>query len=100
MSDSHSPYNFSWIVSNELAGMGWPRTVANLNFLVQQGIKHLVTLSPEMIPPVQNYSQLRWTLIPVEEFEAPSMEDVERFIEICGESRKRNEVNVCRVWVW
>lgn len=93
---SQPSYNFSWIVQNELAGMGWPRTVENLNFLVQQGIRHLVTLSPEMIPPVKNYTHLQWTLIPVEEFEAPSMEDINKFIAICEDSRKRNEVNVCR----
>lgn len=54
-----APYNFSWIVQNELAGMGWPRTIANLKFLVQQGIRHLVSLSPEMLPPVQDYPQLQ-----------------------------------------
>lgn len=90
--DSHPPYNFSWIVQNELAGMGWPRTVANLNFLVQQGIRHLITLSPEMIPPVKSVPLLRWTLIPVEEFEAPTMDNIEKFIEICEECRNRHEV--------
>lgn len=89
--DAHPPYNFSWIVHNELAGMGWPRTVPNLNFLVQQGIRHLITLSPEMIPPVKSVPLLRWTIIPVEEFEAPTMEDIEKFIEICEESRNRHE---------
>lgn len=95
--DSHAPYNFSWIVPNELAGMGWPRTVANLNFLVQNGIRHLVTLSPEMMPPVKNFQQMRWTLIPVEEFEPPTIEDIEKFIEICENSRTKNEVKFCSV---
>lgn len=84
------PYNFSWIVEKELAGMAWPQTVSNLEFLIQEGISHLVTLSPEKIPP--KHPNLQWTKIDVEEFEAPTIDDIIRFIEICEKCRASKQV--------
>jgi hypothetical protein len=36
--------------------------------LVDQGIDHLVSLSPEKIPPAYAYPNLKHTMIPVEDF--------------------------------
>ncbi|KAJ8979070.1 hypothetical protein NQ317_013386 [Molorchus minor] len=77
-------------VENELAAMAWPSTKQNLNFIWQNGIRHLVTLSPEMVPPVAG-SKLKWDLIPVEEFEAPTLDDILQFIRICSQSISINE---------
>ncbi|KAJ8924223.1 hypothetical protein NQ315_007014 [Exocentrus adspersus] len=88
--ESHPPWNFSWVIENELAAMAWPKTKANLNFLWQNGIRHLVTLSPEMVPPIEE-SDMKWTLIPVVEFEPPTIEDMVAFISICEASLKKKE---------
>ncbi|XP_060523873.1 dual specificity protein phosphatase 23-like [Cylas formicarius] len=85
------PINFSWIDENILAACGWPRTEENLDFLITMGIKHLVTLSSEFIPPLANVSGLEWTFIPIEEFEAPVLDDIRKFITICEKHRQKNE---------
>lgn len=92
--DFHPPWNFSWVVEGELAAMGWPRTPTNVNYIIKENIKHLVTLSPEMLPAVSNRPELSWTLIPVEEFEPPTVDQIAEFIDICIENRQRNRVGV------
>lgn len=92
--DPGAPWNFSWIVPGELAGMACPRTKKNLEFLVRNGVRHLVTLSPETRPPVDGFDEIEWTLIPVEEFEAPSMEDILKFLDICNSSKEKGEVRI------
>ncbi|XP_008195342.2 dual specificity protein phosphatase 23 [Tribolium castaneum] len=86
------PYNFSWLVEKELACMAWPQSVYNLEFLRKEGISHLVTLSPEKIPPIVDFPQIEWTRIDIEEFEAPTLDDIIKFIEICEKCKKNGQV--------
>lgn len=90
--DSYPPWNFSWVVDNELAAMAFPRTVENLRWIAEQGIKHLVTLSPEKQPPIDSTTSFAWTVIPVDEFEPPSIKQIKQFIEICQRCQLKNEV--------
>ncbi|KAK7871029.1 hypothetical protein R5R35_014093 [Gryllus longicercus] len=80
---SYSPWNFSWVVEKKLAAMAWPQTPANLRFLLDQGIRHLITLSPEKRPPIHSFPDLGWTEISIKEFEAPSISQIKKFIDIC-----------------
>lgn len=64
-----APINFTWVIPDELCGMGWPKSrdqvretksltpppLLQVGFLVDQGIDHLVSLSPEKIPPAYAY---------------------------------------------
>ncbi|KAB7504526.1 Dual specificity protein phosphatase 23 [Armadillidium nasatum] len=63
-------------------------------FLKDEGVKYLVTLSEEKIPHPSAKTVFSHHVIPVEEFEAPSMKDIEKFISICEKAREANEV-VC-----
>lgn len=63
-----------------------------MEYLWQSGIRHLVTLSPETSP--SNYPSLEKSLIEVEEFEAPSLEDVIRFINICQKCKEEQKVGI------
>lgn len=90
----YPPWNFSWIVENQLAAMAWPQTIGNLKYLYEeQGIKHLVTLSPEKRPPIYDYLKLDWTEIAIEEFEAPTVKDILKFIDVCQRCHIKNQVS-------
>ncbi|XP_066262686.1 dual specificity protein phosphatase 23-like [Euwallacea similis] len=82
-SKHEAPWNFSWIVPGRLAGSSCPHTVANLQFNIEEGISHLITLSPEYKPPLIDFPGLTWHYLPIREFEAPTLEDMKKFIEIC-----------------
>lgn len=91
--DSYPPYNFSWFIDGKIAAMGWPQTVANLNYLADAGIDHLITLSPERRPPILDCKKkLRWTEVRVKEFGAPTLKQILKFIEICERAEIRGEV--------
>lgn len=87
------PWNFSWVVSEKLAAMAWPQTEANLQYIFQQGVRHLVTLSPEKLPPAHKCPDLAWTVIGIEEFEAPSIDQIQEFIRICEQCDKNKQVS-------
>ncbi|KAL3275931.1 hypothetical protein HHI36_020665 [Cryptolaemus montrouzieri] len=88
---SYPPYNFSWVVQNELAAMACPNTESNLQFLIDQGIEHIITLSPENIPSEIQCWKFEWTKIDVEEFEAPTIEDIIKFLSICSRCHNRKK---------
>jgi len=111
--------SFSYIkrvVQDELAGMGWPKsrdqakwksrskskvemnknslnTFFQLRFLISQGIDHLVTLSSDKLPPHYAFPELKWTLIPVEDFTGPTISEIKKFINIIDEARRNGEVS-------
>lgn len=66
--------------------MACPNTLSNLRYLVQNGVRHLVSLSGEKLSPIKFINEnekLNWTLISVKDFKAPTMNDIKRFNEIC-----------------
>jgi hypothetical protein len=89
-----APYNFSWVVQDELAAMGWPQMPSNLRFLEKEGVKFLVTLSPEKRPPIHTFPNLKWSEIPIQEFRSPSVSQIKAFIDICQKFRTKKEVRV------
>lgn len=92
--ESYPPYNFSWFIENKIAAMGFPQTVANLNYLTDVGINHLITLSPERIPPIlECKKKLKWTEIRIKEFGVPTLKQVLKFIELCERAEMRGEVS-------
>ena len=97
--DAYPPWNFSWVVEGALAAMAWPQNKENLRYLHEEGIRHLVTLSPEKLPPIQDFQQLEWTTIPIEEFEPPTIKDILNFIDICQRCQLKNQVSLdCTMW--
>lgn len=90
---AYAPWNFSWVVEDELAVMAWPQTPENLRYILKQGIRHLVTLSPEKKPPIHAFPDLKWTEIGIEEFRSPSIRQIEKFIDVCQRCKAKNEVS-------
>lgn len=91
--ESHDPpWNFSWVVDNELAAMACPNTTSNMHYLENQGIKHLVTLSPENKPAIHSFPKITWTEIPIAEFEAPTVSEMMKFIDLCKKCQSVKEV--------
>lgn len=92
--EAYPPYNFTWFVENKIAAMGWPQTVENLNYLVDVGINHLITLSPERVPPILDFERkLKWTEIRIKEFGAPTLKQILKFIDICERAEIRGDVS-------
>lgn len=92
---SYPPWKFSWIVERKLAAMAWPQTSSNIRFLHEQGICHLITLSPEKRPPITDklFDKISWTEIGIEEFEPPSVKQIQQFIDVCNKANAEGTVS-------
>lgn len=76
------PHNFSWVIPNEVAGMGRPRPgPADFEFLKDQGVDAIVSLTERPLDPmIVDEFGFEYRHIPVVDFDAPSMEQVDDFI--------------------
>lgn len=90
--ESYPPLKYSWVIPKKIAAMALPRNKENLNFLVNEGIDHLVTLSAGKVPPMEECKKLRWSEVPIEEFEVPTLDQITKFIGICRSADKSDQV--------
>lgn len=88
------PWNFSWVVPQEICGSAWPESVANIDFLRSEGVGVVVSLSSERRPHRSAADSMECHLIPVEEFEDPTMKQITQFIDICDQARQAKK-GVC-----
>ena len=51
-----------------------------------------MTLSADKIPPHYAFPELKWSLIPVEDFTGPAIRDIKKFLNLMDEARKNGEV--------
>jgi len=89
---SPEPENFSWVIPGLLAGSALPFEPGHLQYLLDVGIKHLVSLT-EWNPPVlrQSPKGLNHIHMPVTEFEPPSLQQAVDFVNIVQEAKDKHE---------
>lgn len=89
--------NFSWLVPGSLAGMaqpgGWARdwaaVDADLDELKQRGVGAIASLTEDPLPlGVLRQHGMRHTHIPVADMAAPTMEQIDRFVEFVQEAQQ------------
>jgi atypical dual specificity phosphatase len=75
--------NFSWMIENRLAGVSYPRSEDAIALLCKLGVQALLNLSEEPLPlDLLSKYQLRGEHLPVADFTAPTLEQVERAMAI------------------
>ncbi|XP_061599840.1 dual specificity protein phosphatase 23b [Cololabis saira] len=88
---SFSPHNFSWVEPGKLAGLALPRTPAEYQFLLDNGIQHLVCLCERKPPHHDSCPALQLHHIKIVDFTPPSPEQVDRFLSIVEEANAKGE---------
>lgn len=83
-----------WIQPGQLCVVRAPRNKDHLDSLVRENVAHLVTLSPDTMPKPEDFPKsIKSTIIPVEEFDMPTDESVDQFIDLCEKALKKKEVS-------
>jgi len=86
------PYNFSWIEAAKLAAMGMPDSIEELQWLRQQGIELVITLTEDPLPRYWlSESGLLALHVPVGDMSPPSIAQIE---ESLSAIRRANEKNM------
>jgi atypical dual specificity phosphatase len=79
------PTNFGWVIEGKLAGCGLPVTDDEFEWLVERGIRSIVTVREVPLPPDWfDGNDVSYLHVKVEDFGAPSIEELDdsvRFIE-------------------
>ncbi|XP_051502915.1 dual specificity protein phosphatase 23-like [Myxocyprinus asiaticus] len=88
---SAQPPNFSWVDLGEVAGLAVPRMTAHYQYLLNNGIKHLVTLSEHKPPYYDTCPDLTLHHIRIHDFCAPTFGQIKRFLSIVEEANARGE---------
>jgi len=94
--DIRPPWRFQWVIKRRLALMAWPQYPEHLRYLLKNGIRRLVSLTPEARPPIHQFTEFYWMELPVEELTAPTLEQIKLFMCFCDQARQFDEaVGVC-----
>ncbi|MCP4366083.1 MAG: protein tyrosine phosphatase [Planctomycetes bacterium] len=87
------PRNFSWLLPNEIAGMARPSaSVSDFEFLKDNDINAIVSLTeiPLNNVLIEEFG-FEYKHVPVEDLTAPTMEQVDEFVEFAVSMRKRGK---------
>jgi atypical dual specificity phosphatase len=88
---SDRPTNFSWVIEGKLAGSGLPVTENEFKWVVDKGIKSIVTVREVPLPAewfdsgAIDYLHLR-----VEDFGAPTVEEIDEVVNFIDKKIRRN----------
>lgn len=88
--------NFCYVIDNELAGSAapgsWGNIIDDLEQICAKGIKRIITLTEEPLPRIfldeYNFESLH---IPIQDYTAPSVEQIFKTVEYIEESRKQKK---------
>jgi atypical dual specificity phosphatase len=76
------PTNFSWVIEGKLAGCGLPVSEGEFGWVVEQGIKSIVTVREVALPSEWfNGSDVDYLHLAVEDFGAPNIEELIRAVD-------------------
>ncbi|XP_035871080.1 dual specificity protein phosphatase 23 isoform X2 [Phyllostomus discolor] len=87
------PPNFSWVLPGRLAGLALPSSPAHYQFLLDQGIRHLVSLTERGPPHTDSCPGLTLHRLRIPDFCPPAPEQIERFVQIVDQANARGEDN-------
>ncbi|XP_045640554.1 dual specificity protein phosphatase 23 isoform X1 [Ursus americanus] len=87
------PPNFSWVLPGRLAGLALPRLPAHYQFLLDQGVRHLVSLTERGPPHSDSCPGLTLHRLRIPDFCPPGPEQIDRFVRIVDEANARGEIH-------
>lgn len=84
------PTNFSWLINNQLAGSGMPTTINEINWILNQGVKSIVTMTENALPESW-VKDTKYLHVPTEDLSAPDIEQIDDAVDFIHERISHNE---------
>lgn len=92
MESPTTPRNFSWLEHGKIAALAFPEKREDLEFLVNEGVRYLVTLTKELKPRLEEVPALIGVDISVDDYCTFTLEQVKQFIAVCEKASEEKEV--------
>ncbi|MDQ3872278.1 MAG: dual specificity protein phosphatase 23 [Thermoproteota archaeon] len=88
---SERPTNFSWVIDGSLAGSGLPVTKNEFKWLVEKGIKSIVTVREVPLPSEWfDGGDIAYMHLRVEDYGAPSIEEMDKAVDFIDKQNTNN----------
>lgn len=84
------PTNFSWLIENKLAGCGMPTTIHEVNWVLNQGIKSIVTMTENALPETW-VKDTEYLHVPTEDLSAPDIDKIDEAVDFIHKRITNNE---------
>ena len=84
------PTNFSWLIDNKLAGSGMPTTINEINWILNQGVKSIITMTENALPESW-VKDTKYLHVPTEDLSAPDIEKIDEAVDFIHERINNNE---------
>ncbi len=87
---SDRPTNFSWVINDKLAGCGLPVTENEFKWVVEKGIKSIVTVREVPLPSEWfDGTDIDYLHLRTEDFGAPTLEEMEEAVNFIDKEIQR-----------
>ena len=83
------PTNFSWLIDDKLAGCGMPTSVNEVNWVLEQGVKSIVTMTENALPESW-VKDTKYLHVPTEDLNAPDIDKIEDAVDFIHERITKN----------
>lgn len=87
---ARKPTNFSWVIEGMLAGSGMPTSREEMDWVRENGIKAVLTLTEEPLPE-QWLNNIDYLHVPTVNSSAPDIEDIEKAVDFIDKNLKNNK---------
>ena len=78
------PTNFSWLIEEKLAGSGMPTTFDELDWVLKQGVKSIVTMTENALP--ESWTEdVKYLHVPTQDLGAPDMDKIDTAVDFIYE---------------
>ncbi|XP_072554910.1 dual specificity protein phosphatase 23 isoform X1 [Paramormyrops kingsleyae] len=88
---SGPPSNFSWVEPGKLAGLAMPRMPGHYQYLLDNGIQHLISLSERKPPYHDTCPKLTLHHIKIDDFCPPRDDQIDRFLSIVEDANAKGQ---------
>lgn len=84
------PTNFSWLIENKLAGCGMPTSFEEINWVRNQGVKSIITMTEDSLPNSW-LDEMEYLHVPTEDLTAPDLEKIDSAVDYIDERIRNKE---------
>ena len=85
-------FEFYWIRENVIAGSSRPKSTENIKFVIDQGIKRIISISqPDTIKHFAKNLPIEVIPFEFEDFGIPSVQQLDEFFKIMEESKRNHK---------
>ena len=84
------PTNFSWLINEKIAGCGMPTTQDEINWILKQGVKSIVTMTENALPESW-IGDVNYLHVPTPDLGAPDMDKIDEAVDFIHEKTNNNE---------